>query len=73
MKPLVERTSAAEHRHGHGATYDALNTSRLGPARFRRLPASLPLPWAADGRIVLSAVGLLRHAPHGRGGGSLRV
>nr|WTB32610.1 transposase [Streptomyces sp. NBC_00830] len=44
----------AEHRRGHGAMYDALNAGMLQPTRFRRLPASLPLSRAADGRVVLA-------------------
>jgi len=54
VKTLVELSLAAEHRRGHGAMYDALNTGWLEPTRFRRLLASLPLPRAADGRIVLA-------------------
>jgi hypothetical protein len=34
--------------------YDALNAGRVEPARLRRALASLPLPRAADGRIVLA-------------------
>lgn len=34
--------------------YDALNAGMLQPTRFRRLPASLPLSRAADGRVVLA-------------------
>ena len=51
---LVELTLVAEHRRGHGAMYDALNAGRVEPARLRRALASLPLPRAADGRIVLA-------------------
>ena len=51
---LVELTLVAEHRRGHGAMYDALNAGMLQPTRFRRLLTSLPLPRAADGRIVLA-------------------
>ena len=51
---LVELTLAAEHRRGHGAMYDALNHGRIEPRRLRRTLASLPLPVAADGRIVLA-------------------
>lgn len=51
---LPELTLTAEHPRGHGAMYDALNTGHLEPTRFRRLLASLPLPRAADGRIVLA-------------------
>jgi DDE superfamily endonuclease len=51
---LVELTLVAEHRRGHGAMYDALNQGRVEPERLRRNLASLPLPRAGDGRIVLA-------------------
>jgi hypothetical protein len=51
---LVELTLVAEHRRGHGAMYDALNQGHIEPQRLRRTLASLPLPGAADGRIVLA-------------------
>jgi hypothetical protein len=51
---LVELTLVAEHRRGHGAMYDALGQGRVEPERLRRTLASLPLPVAADGRIVLA-------------------
>ncbi|WP_308282507.1 NF041680 family putative transposase [Pseudonocardia nigra] len=51
---LVDLTLVAEHRRGHGAMYDALNHGRVEPERIRRAVASLPLPRAADGRIVLA-------------------
>lgn len=51
---LVELTLTAEHRHGHGTMYDAVNHGWLEPRRLRRLLASTPLPRAADGRIVLA-------------------
>jgi DDE superfamily endonuclease len=51
---LVDLTMVAEHRRGHGAMYDALNHGRVEPERLRRALASLPLPRAADGRIVLA-------------------
>ena len=51
---LVELTLVAEHRRGHGAMYDALGQGQLEPERLRRTLAALPLPRAADGRIVLA-------------------
>jgi hypothetical protein len=51
---LVGLTLLAEHRRGHGAMYDALNQGRVEPERIRRALASLPLPTAAEGRIVLA-------------------
>src|SRR5690348_18457730 len=47
-------TLAAEHRRGHGAMYDALAHGRVEIGRLRRTLSSLPLPRAADGRIVLA-------------------
>jgi len=54
VKTLVELSLAAEHRRGHGALYAALDRGWLEPARLRRVLAGLPLPRAADGRIVLA-------------------
>jgi hypothetical protein len=42
------------HRRGHGALYDAVNHGRIDIARLRRSLAGLPLPRAADGRLVLA-------------------
>ncbi|CAM5625075.1 hypothetical protein GCM10010253_38770 [Streptomyces badius] len=44
-----------EHRRGHGALYDALSAGRVDVARLRRAVAAVPLPRAADGRLVLAA------------------
>jgi hypothetical protein len=54
VKTLVDLALVAEHRRGHGAMYDALNSGRLDYARLRRALAGLPVPRAADGRIVLA-------------------
>jgi DDE superfamily endonuclease len=54
VRSLVELSLAAEHRRGHGALYDGLNGGRIEVARLRRTLAGLPLPRAADGRIVLA-------------------
>jgi DDE superfamily endonuclease len=83
---LVDLTLAAEHRRGHGAMYDALSHGLVEPDRVRRTLASLPLPRAADGRIVLavdvspwlrsaaptSADRLFCHV-HGRGKGNAQM
>ena len=45
---------APEHRRGHGALYDAVNHGRIDIARLRRSLAGLPLPRAADGRLMLA-------------------
>lgn len=54
VKTLVDLALAPEHRRGHGALYDGLNRGRIDVARLRRTLAGLPLPRAADGRIVLA-------------------
>jgi DDE superfamily endonuclease len=55
VKTLVDLSLTPEHRRGHGALYGGLNHGRLKVARLRRVLAGLPLPRAADGRIVLAA------------------
>jgi DDE superfamily endonuclease len=55
VKTLAGLSLAAEHRRGHGALYDAVNNGRIEVARLRRSLAGLPLPRAADGRLVLAA------------------
>lgn len=54
VKTLVELSLAVEHRRGHGAMYAALDRGWAEPARLRRALSGLPLPKAADGRIVLA-------------------
>ncbi|WP_169317347.1 transposase [Actinacidiphila oryziradicis] len=54
VKTLVDLTLTPEHRRGHGALYDALNRGRIEVDRLRVTLAGLPLPRAADGRIVLA-------------------
>lgn len=54
VKTLVDLALAPEHRRGHGALYDGLNSGRIEVARFRKALSVLPLPRAADGRIVLA-------------------
>ena len=56
VKTLVELSLAPEHRRGHGAMYGGLNHGRLDVTRLRKTVAGLPLPRAADGRIVLAAM-----------------
>ena len=51
---LVDLTLVAEHRRGHGALYDGLNSGRIEIGRLRCSLAGLVLPRAADGRIVLA-------------------
>jgi len=54
VRTLVDLSLAPEMRRGHGALYDALACGRLDYARLRRSLATLPLPRAADGRVVLA-------------------
>jgi hypothetical protein len=54
IRSLVETSLAGEHRRGHGSLYAALNHGRVEIARLRRAVTSLPMPRAADGRLVLA-------------------
>jgi hypothetical protein len=54
VKTLVGLSLVPEHRRGHGAMYDALNCGRLDVGSLRRGLAGLPLPRAADGRLMLA-------------------
>jgi DDE superfamily endonuclease len=53
VKTLVDLALAPEHRRGHGMLYDGLGCGRIDVERLRVALAGLPLPRAADGRIVL--------------------
>jgi hypothetical protein len=53
VRSLVELCLVPEHQRGHGALYDAVNAGRIEIGRLRWAVAALPLPKAADGRIVL--------------------
>ena len=55
VRTLAGLSLAAEHRRGHGALYDAVNHGRIDIGRLRRSLAGLPLPRAADGRLMLAA------------------
>jgi hypothetical protein len=55
VRTLVDLALAPEHRRGHGSLYDGLNQGRINVSRLRRALAGMPLPRAADGRIVLAA------------------
>ncbi|MFF4019296.1 NF041680 family putative transposase [Streptomyces sp. NPDC001843] len=55
VRSLVELSLVGEHRRGHGGLYDALAAGRVDIVRLRRALASVPLPRAADGRLVLAA------------------
>src|SRR5215475_8827738 len=55
VRNLAGLSLAPEHRRGHGALYDAVNHGRISIGRLRRCLAGLPLPRAADGRLMLAA------------------
>src|SRR5437868_1116805 len=55
VRTLAGLSLAPEHRRGHGALYDAVSHGRIATSRLRRVLAGLPLPRAADGRLVLAA------------------
>lgn len=54
VRSLVELSLVGEHRRGHGGLYDALAHGRLDAGGLRRALASVPLPRAVDGRLVLA-------------------
>ena len=54
VRCLAGLSLVAGHRRGHGALYDAVNSGRIEIARLRRSLAGLPLPRAADGRLMLA-------------------
>ena len=54
VRDLAGLSLVPEHRRGHGALYDAVNHGRVDIARLRRSLAGLPLPRAADGRLMLA-------------------
>jgi DDE superfamily endonuclease len=54
VRTLAGLSLAPEHRRGHGALYDAVSNGRIDVARLRWSLAALPLPRAADGRLMLA-------------------
>jgi len=54
VRTLAGLSLALEHRRGHGALYDAVNHGAISIGRLRRSLAGLPLPRAADGRLMLA-------------------
>src|SRR5207302_9118561 len=54
VRSLVELSLVGEHRRGHGALYGALARGRLDIDRLRTAVAAVPMPRAADGRLVLA-------------------
>src|SRR5258705_288270 len=55
FRTLAGLPLAPEHRRGHGALYDAVNYGEIVIGRLRRSLGGLPLPRAADGRLMLAA------------------
>jgi DDE superfamily endonuclease len=51
---LVGLSLTGEHRRGHGALYDAVNSDRIDIAGLRAKLARLSLPCMSDARIVLA-------------------
>ena len=54
VRNLAALSLVPEHRRGHGALYDAVDQGRIDIARLRRCRAGMPLPRAADGRLMLA-------------------
>jgi DDE superfamily endonuclease len=54
VRCLAGLSLASGHQRGHGALYDAVNHGRIDIARLRRSLTGLPLPRAADGRLMLA-------------------
>lgn len=55
VRSLAEPSLVGEHRRGHGGLYAAVARGRVDADRLRRAVAEVPLPRAADGRLVLAA------------------
>ncbi|MFC8015763.1 transposase, partial [Streptomyces cinereoruber] len=54
VRSLAELSLVGEHRRGHGGLYAALAQGRIDAERMRQTLASVSLPRAADGRLVLA-------------------
>jgi len=54
VRSLAELSLVGEHRRGHGSSYAALAEGRVDIQRLRTALAAVPLPRAADGRLVLA-------------------
>jgi hypothetical protein len=51
---LADLSLTPEHRRGHGGLYDGINSGRIEVERLQVALAGLPLPRAADDRLVLA-------------------
>jgi hypothetical protein len=60
---LTELSLVGEHRRGHGSAYVALADGRVDIERLRNTLAGVPLPGAADGRLVLAVDIMCRLRP----------
>src|SRR5262249_41945328 len=54
VRSLAELSLVGEHRRGHGSAYAALSDGRIDIQRLRVALAGMPLPRAADGRLMLA-------------------
>jgi len=54
VRSLAELSLSGQHRRGHGSAYAGLNRGRIDVDRLRTALAAVPVPRAADGRIVLA-------------------
>ena len=54
VRTLAGLSLVPEHQRGHGALYDAVSHGQISITRLRRVLAGLPLPRAADGRLMLA-------------------
>jgi hypothetical protein len=54
LRSLAELSLVGEHRRGHASSYAALSEGRVDVERLRIALATVPLPRAADGRLVLA-------------------
>jgi hypothetical protein len=54
VRSLAQLSLVGEHRRGHGGLYAAVARGRIDAGRLRRALAEVPLPRAADGRLVLA-------------------
>lgn len=69
VRSLVGLSLVGEHRRGHGGLYAAVARGRIDTDRLREALASVPLPRAVDGRLVLAVdvTCWLRPTPHRSG------
>lgn len=54
VRSMAELSLVGEHRRGHGGLYAAVSKGRIDAARMRQALASVPLPRAAGGRLILA-------------------